>query len=435
VNQNKENLNIIRAGVQLLGRYSHVNWALADQAMVSSVNFLTGILLARYLGIEEFGRFTLVWMAVLFVNSLQHATINSPMMSIGPKQLEEENPSYYGAVIVQQIIFSCLSFFLLFTGVQLSVMVFPEWGVESLALPMASVALAFQLQDFLRRYFFTRGRGAAAFTNDAIRYLGQIAVLIWLFMYFRRDIDTVRVLWVITSMAAVAAVWGAFSIERIEVNGATLRATISRHWHFSKWLTGSALMQWTTGNLFTIAAGSLIGVSAVGALRAAQNLMGLVHILFLGLENIVPIRAAKCFHEKGKKALCDYLKRVTLFGAGATAAVAVTAAAAPELWLRLVFGTEYQGYGYLLQWYAVSYMLIFLTLPLRAGLRAIEHSKTIFWSYIWMTLFSVIAAYPITTYLGLVGVMGGLMMVNIIQVLILWFNFKKSANEKMDVII
>ena len=79
------------AGV--LKRHSHVNWALADQAMVSGVYFLTGILLARYLGLEEFGRFTLAWMAVLFANSIQHAMIIAPMMSIGPKQSAAERPA------------------------------------------------------------------------------------------------------------------------------------------------------------------------------------------------------------------------------------------------------------------------------------------------------------------------------------------------------
>jgi O-antigen/teichoic acid export membrane protein len=418
-------LNIIRSGAQFLSRHSHVNWALADQAMVSGVNFLTGILLARYLGIGEFGRFTLVWMSVLFVNSINHAMINSPMMSIGPKQSEAEAPTYYGAVIVQQVIFSCVVSFLLFCGAQLSGMVFPEWRMEGLALPLATAALALQFQDFLRRYFFTWGRAAEAFANDAIRYLGQIAVLIWLFLAFQDSVDTAKVIWVIAITAASATVCGAFFIARIEVNAEILRATTSRHWHFSKWLTGSALMQWATGNFFIITAGALLGASAVGALRAAQNLMGVVHILFLGLENIVPIRASQLFHEKGKKTLCDYLKRVTLFGAGATAAVAVIAAATPELWLRLVFGTEYQGYGYLLQWYAVIYVLSFLNLPLRAGLRAMEHAKCIFWAYIWMTLFSIIAAYPITTYLGLTGVVGGIVVISIIQASTLWFGLKK----------
>ena len=88
--------------------------------MVSGVNFLTGILLARYLGIEEFGRFTLAWMAVLFVNSIQHAMIVSPMMSIGPKQPEAETPAYFGAVVAQQVCFSGVMFFLLFAGVWLT---------------------------------------------------------------------------------------------------------------------------------------------------------------------------------------------------------------------------------------------------------------------------------------------------------------------------
>ena len=84
---------MIQLAARLLTRYSHVNWALADQAMVSGVNFLTAILLARYLGIEEFGRFTLAWMAVLIAYSIQYAMIIAPMMSIGPKQSAAERPA------------------------------------------------------------------------------------------------------------------------------------------------------------------------------------------------------------------------------------------------------------------------------------------------------------------------------------------------------
>jgi O-antigen/teichoic acid export membrane protein/thymidylate kinase len=417
---------MIQTASALMRRYSHINWVLVDQTMVSGVNFLTGILLARYLGIEEFGRFTLVWMAMLFVNSIQHAAINSPMMSLGPKQSEAEAPAYYGAIVIQQIVFSCVVFLLLFAGVRWSSVVFPEWRVQGLALPLATSALAFQFQDFLRRYFFTRGHVAVAFVNDAIRYLGQIAVLIWMFMFFPDAMDITMVLWIIAIMAAFATAFGAFFVERIEFNPPALGTITRRHWHFSKWLTASALMHWTTGNLFIVAAGALLGTSAVGALKAAQNLMGVVHILFMGLENIVPVGAARHFHVGGKKALCGYLKHVSLFGVGATLAVALLAFVAPELWLRLVFGLEYQGYGYLLQWYAVIYILIFLSLPLRSGLRAIEHTRNIFWGYLLATLFSLLAAYPMTKYFDLSGVVGGLMTVNLILVLTLWFGFKRK---------
>ena len=119
------------------------------------MNFLAGILVARYLGIEEFGRYTLAWMVVLFVNSIQHAAINSPMMSIGPKQAEDDAPAYYGAVIFQQLVFGISAFALVWAGVSLSAVLFPEWQVAGLALPLACVTIALQFQDFLRRCFFT----------------------------------------------------------------------------------------------------------------------------------------------------------------------------------------------------------------------------------------------------------------------------------------
>ena len=51
---------MIHSALRLAVRYSHI-WALAEQITVSGVNTLTGTLLALYLGLEEFGRFTLAW--------------------------------------------------------------------------------------------------------------------------------------------------------------------------------------------------------------------------------------------------------------------------------------------------------------------------------------------------------------------------------------
>lgn len=420
---------MIRATRRLVARYAHINWALADQSMISGVNFLVGILLARYLGIDEFGRFTLAWMVILFASSIQHATINSPMMSIGPKQSESESTAYFGAVIFQQIAFSCGACFLLFAGVKLSGIAFPEWHLQGLALPLAAAALACQLQDFLRRYFFTRGRPSAAFANDAILYLGQIFVLICVFLAFRDSMDTTKVLWVIAVMAAVAVAGGMFLVERVELNAAVLCSTACRHWHFSKWLTASAFLQWFGGSAFIVVAGALLGASAVGAVKAAQTLMGVSHVLLLGLENVVPAQAARRFHEGGKKALYDYLKRVATLGGGFMLALASIAAIAPDFWLGLVFGDQYIGYGYLLQWFAVIYLLTFLGLPLRAGLRAIERTQTVFWAYVSMALFSLVAAYPFVSHLGLSGVGLGLLVMLLISVIVHVYGLRRRLAQ------
>jgi hypothetical protein len=44
--------------------------ALGDQALVSGANFATNVILARELGMRDFGVFSLTWMAVLFAASL-----------------------------------------------------------------------------------------------------------------------------------------------------------------------------------------------------------------------------------------------------------------------------------------------------------------------------------------------------------------------------
>lgn len=418
---------MIQLVAKLWTRYSHINWALLDQTMVSGVNFLTGILLARYFGVEEFGRFTLVWMTVLFVNSIQHAAIISPMMSIGPKQSEAETSSYFGSLFAQVLIFASGASLLLFAGFQLVTTIFPEWDIEGLGFPLAVATFAVLLQDFLRRYFFTRERLVRAFGTDAIRYMGQVTALIVLFVFLETPMDTARVLWIIAAVSFFSVVIGVLYVEKFEVNRLALRRVFFRHLHFSKWLVPASLMAWTTGNFFIIMAGVLLGTTAVGALRAAQSLMGVVNILYEGLENTVTVRSSLHFHQRGTKALGDYLKRIILYGGGATAIICLVAFSAPSFWLRLVFGPEYEQYGFILQWFAVIYLLVFLSLPLRSGIRAIEEPRAIFWAKVWTTLFSLIAAYPMIHFFGLVGVVSGILIVYVAFLSFLWVFLKRKA--------
>ncbi len=126
---------MIQVARNLLVRHSGVNWALGDQALISGVNFLTGIMLARFLGLEDFGRFTLAWMAVQFVNAILFALVSAPMLNIGPKQEAADRPAYYGAVLIQQVCFAALASALLWALASTAGTVFPDWRAGELALP------------------------------------------------------------------------------------------------------------------------------------------------------------------------------------------------------------------------------------------------------------------------------------------------------------
>lgn len=388
-----------------LSRYSHVNWALADQAMVSGTNFLTGILFARYLGLDEYGRFTLVWMAVLFCNSFQQAGIIAPMMTLGPKQTAEDEPVYYGSVVAQQIAWALLCFFLICGGAWICGAVVPQWGVRELGIPLAVTVFAWQLQDFLRRYFFVRGQGKLAFLNDTISYLGQLSLLLALFNI--SNLDSASVLWLIAVSSAVAVIVGVLQIGPLSFSWSGIFAVAAKHWRHSRWLLASALIQWTSGNFFIISLGAIVGPSSVGALRVAQNLMGVTHILFQGLENIVPTGAARSLQTGGVEALKGYLQRVTLLCGGATALFCLIVAIAPSVFLGMLYGSEYMEYGYLLWWYVPIYLLISAGLPLRSGLRALDNTRPIFVAYTMMTCFAIFSASPLVNGYGISGAMIG----------------------------
>lgn len=386
--------------------------ALIDQALVSGSNFITNVILARALGLRDFGVFVLAWTAVLFVNSLQSAFIVWPMMSVGPKQEPAERPLYYGSVLVQEIAFALVCSVGVFTAVHLSSTYFPKWDVHGLGVPLGLTTLAYTLQDFVRRYLFSTRRSKLALATDAVSYLTQLPILIW--MASRAHFSSQAALWVIAITSLAGFVVGCYWFEPVKLQFQALREVSVRHWKISRWLAPSAIMQWSSSNLFQMAAPIYYGAAAAGILRAAQNIVAVAHVWFLGLDNVVPAEAARRMHSKGTDAAFQYIKQIILRWGSITLLFVITVAACPELWLK-IYGSKYAGYGHILQLYALLYFLVFFAGPLRAGMQALEYTAPAFWSYLAMTGFSVLLVGPLAKHLGLIGVMLGMIAVNILS--------------------
>jgi len=387
---------------QFLGREI---WALTDQAVVSATNFLTNVMLARFMGLREFGIFVLAWMSVLFVNSLQTALIVAPMMSIGPGQKEEDRPSYFGAVVFQEFALVSFCFVLVFVVLKTSSSFFGHADLAHLALPLAVSAFAYQMQDFIRRYFFATRRSRLALADDALSYLTQLPIL---FLLHRAGhLNSATALWVMAGTSIVGMVTGWFWVEPIEFRSDWIKDVSRRHWRMSRWLTGSALLTWTSSNLFVIAAPVYYGAAAAGVLKASQNLMGVTHVWFQGLDNVVPVETARRLREGGVRSMLAYTRSILLKWGGLTLLFAIIMAIAPGLWLRTMYGPGIAEYGYVLRLYALLYVIIFVGGPIRAGLQAMEYTVPIFWSYLAMTTFTALFAFPLTRRFGLSGAMLG----------------------------
>lgn len=415
---------LLRRALKLIRRTNDVNWALADQAVVSGSNFITGIITARTLGVEDFGQFSLAWLVVLFVGSIQHAAINAPMMSLGPKQSSEIVLSYYGAALAQHAAFTALIILITSIAVFIFNIIFPSWNLIDISFPLICVILACHTQEFLRRYLFTCRRGAASFSNDLIRYFGQIMLLIGLAWAGPDPMTSTAALWAIMLASLAATLHGVFLLPRFSLTWHILRETMAEHWHFSRWLTASAILQWASGQLFIVMAGAMLGPAVVGALRAVQNLLGVTHIIFNGLENVIPVQAARELMTGGVISLSRYLRRVTACLSIITVLLCAVLSIAPSFWLNLLYGSTFSDYGNLLRGFSISYVLIALSLPLRSGLRALGTTQPIFAAYVWSSIFSVITVIPLVHWNGTSGVISGIISTQLITTWILWRSWR-----------
>jgi O-antigen/teichoic acid export membrane protein len=391
--------------------------ALIDQALVSGANFLTNILLARTFGLRDYGVFALVWMAILFVNSLQNALIIVPMMSVGPKQEPEERGPYFGSVLVHEILFGCFSSLVVFIVLAFSRYFYPHWHVSEIAIPVSMASLAYLGQDFLRRYFFCIGRADWALGTDSVSYLLQLPILFW--MSRLKALTLSSALWIIaaTSLGSLLLFCKGYGSIRFRLE--SLRTASVRHWKIGRWLVASCFMQWGAGNLFVAAAPIYFGVGASAILRASQNIMAVANVWILGLDNVVPAEAARQMARNDVKGMLRYIRSISLQWGGTTLLFAMIIGAFPDLWLRLAYGSKYAGNGAILRLYALFYLPTFFGGPLRAALQALEYTKPIFWAYPLMILCSIALVGPFSRQLGLPGVTLGLCLTQVISLSVL----------------
>ena len=398
-------------------QYSRINITLIDQVLLSVVNFLTGVFIARYLGLDSFGLFTLLWAITSFIGGVHFALICAPLLHLAPQQSTKTSLHYYTASIWQHLSFLVITTCLLsiiFYGIAYF---YPASIIHHYALPITGVSLLYLTGEFIRRSYFVKNTPYYALLHDAITYIGQ---LICLFLVFQLPDVTISLAFVAIAIAHSAAI----IINRHVIypdswNPEKFYHFSKQNWHFSKWLLGSTLVDKLSDSIFRVVISSVLGLTALGVIRACQNLLSITHILLLGLKNIVPPQAAHHYQNQGYNALLSYLRTVSIKGGILMFLLTFILAAIPEFWLHLFYGQFLVPYAYVLVWFAVIYFSSFFIFPVCTALSVVRVTRPIFNALFLANAVSLLFLYPLTKSLGYHGVMFAFLVTNIIQIIYL----------------
>lgn len=410
----------------ILSRNKSTTYSLFDQALVSGSNFISTLLVARLLGLYEFGVFATLWLVLLFINSLHSSIIVLPMMTLVSKQ--KDKIYYFGSLFIGQIIFLIVTLFISFLLIWLYLDYINYTTILYTASLFSILVLLYHTHDFYRRYFFSIKLFKNILQIDTISYLFRVFILFYIFIYYEKStINNILFVFGITYFLGIFIALPKFIFK---INKENIKVDFKQHWELSKWLLPSGFMQWSSINLFLVISSFILGPIILGAIRVGQNIVMAFNIILQGIENFIPIDASKIYKELGINALKKYLVKVTLIGAFIAFIFGILISIFSIDIISILYGNKYIPYNHIILWYSVILIFMYILLIFRVFLRTINETKIWFNAYLITSIYSVVTAYPLIYYFSMNGVMFGVLTAHIVLLISVVFLLKRRKKNE-----
>jgi hypothetical protein len=257
-----------------------LGWGLADQALSSLTNFTVSLLVAREVGIEQLGIFSLVFATYLLALGISRSLNSDPLLvrysaARAPTWRQGTAMASGGALGLGVI-----------AGAACAVAGVVVGGLLGSALVVLAVSLpGLLLQDAWRFAFIAAGRSFQAFLNDLVWTILLLPALVLLVVTGHSSVIGFQLAW--GGAAGVAALAG-IAQARLRPWPANPLAWWRRHRDLNTRYLAEFLAIGGVSQLNGYGVSAVAGLAAVGALRAGEILMGPVHVLFMG-GNVVAV--------------------------------------------------------------------------------------------------------------------------------------------------
>jgi hypothetical protein len=407
----------------LLRAGRRIGWGLLDQALSSLTNFALGVVVAREVDPAAFGAFGITFATYLMSLGTSRALASEPLVVrySGPPDDNWRRAAgrATGTAAVVGLAAGALS---AIAGIAAG------GALGSALLVLGLILPGLLIQDAWRYSLFAAGRGRDAFVND----------LTWAFVLFPAlglliAADRSSVAWFVLAWGVAAATaagvgvwqtravprpWGAVSWLREH------RALVPRF--LAEFGTFNATVQVTFYGV-----GAILGLAAVGSLRAADLLLGPLTVLFMGI-NLVAV-------PEGVRALevsWHALRRVSLLFSTlvATAAIVYGSVAhfLPSDIGRSLLGASWDGARAVVFVLALSRAGTGFAAGATAGLRSLGAAKRSLKARLMCVPLVIIGGVGGAAIAGVRGAATGLALSSFIEAFIWWWQLRHGLRDHAE---
>jgi O-antigen/teichoic acid export membrane protein len=388
--------------------------AIADQVVSSASNFLVGVVIGRLAGVDQLGTYAIAFFLWLILIGLNRSVLTEPLVIFTD---DLESPDRLKAASRSQLL---LALYLAGCTALISALAYALGSDVWRTLLVLAVALpALFAQDFWRAVGFGVHRPVLALGNDIVFIVVQFALTIAFIVAGHTTAPWFVVAWAIGAMAGALVGFRQFRVRPLVVPASD---EIRRLWHQSRWLLGDFVTMIGARELQQLFVALILPRADVGALRAAESLMGPSVVIKLSGGNIGLPTMTRSYRQSGYSGLMASANRFTIWVSGAQWLYCLVMVLVGPQMMVVLYGDEFSDYGWLIYVLSLQYaisathfgqsiavkvaemarqmwvMRIFVsvtTLPVSVFLAAQFGLVAVVWFYVWAAVLFVVTNYAV----------------------------------------
>ena len=354
-------------------------WAVLDQGLVATTNFILNILLARWLIPIEYGAFSVAYTIFLFWGTFHSGMLNEPMLVFGPGKYKSQIRAYLRVLIRGNWIFGIIIgtiFFLIY----LALLLFTHSPLTPTFLGLSIAGPFILFQWLMRRACYVNRQLHLA----AIAGAGYMLMISFgsFGMYHYECLNPTTALFVLAIANLTSGLWLFFKLgvhHKLQKDCEVERDVLKDHWRYGRWASGSAALAWIPGNVFTLFLPIWWGFEASAAYKALFNLLlPMLHVIIaLGailLPELVARRGLPDFRRLATHFLVLFISGTTIYW--------LFLGVFGEHILQILYAGKYLEYGNLLWLTGVIPIIGAIVSVSMVALQALELPNMIFRAYL-----------------------------------------------------
>jgi O-antigen/teichoic acid export membrane protein len=383
---------------------STLSLAVADQGLAAGANYLSAILLARWMEPADYGGFAVAASILALLAMLQQALFLDPMIAIGPSKYRSQ-PCYVAAHTLTQ-----LAAVIIVAGVLGGACLVASAGGADVAATSILSGLALGVTPYL--YFRYLRYAAYLLCSPGAAASGSLLYSACLFagLFGLRHFDML-------SIRSVLILFGAASVPVVLLMALTLRLPwrislldpvwegwFRRHWDYGRWELGGAFASWAGSNVWLAFAGTALTLSQVGGLRALTNLLLPESNGIAAMRRLLLPRLAGLSGEVERRSMRGPIRNTTMLFMGSAGVYAALLCLFSQEVLHFLYGGRFVEYSGLVPLLAATTVLHAGAEGFCTGLRALQSPSSACTVTVVATLASLAIGIPAVVHWGVEGV-------------------------------